>query len=143
MFKGTISRQDGQPIEICGYYLLKTKEDSIHLTSDVLRCVKMVQMNLFAGPEQRHRCREWTCGHGGKREGGTNWEIRIDIYTLPCVKQIASGNLLYSTGSSAWCSVMTQMGGMGGGGREVQEGRDICIHIADSLRCTAETSTTL
>ena len=24
-----------------------------------------------------------------------------------------------------------------GAGREVQEGRDICIHIADSLCCTA------
>ena len=31
----------------------------------------------------------------------------------------------------------------GGGRREVQEGEDICIHIADSLRCTAETNTTL
>ena len=36
-----------------------------------------------------------------------NWEISIDIYTLSCVKQIASGNLLYSTGSSAGCSVVT------------------------------------
>ena len=26
---------------------------------------------------------------------------------------------------------------------EVHEGRDICIHIADSLCCTAETNTTL
>ena len=31
---------------------------------------------------------------GGEGEGGTNWEIRIDIYTLPCVKQMASGNML-------------------------------------------------
>ena len=30
-----------------------------------------------------------------------NWEIGIDIYTLPCVKQIASGNLLYGAGRSA------------------------------------------
>ena len=30
-----------------------------------------------------------------------------------------------------------------GGGREVQEEGDICIHIADSLHCTAETNTTL
>ena len=29
------------------------------------------------------------------------------------------------------------------GGREVQEGGDICIHIADSLCCTVETNTTL
>ena len=26
------------------------------------------------------------------------------------------------------------------GGREAQEGRDICVHMADSLRCTAETN---
>ena len=31
----------------------------------------------------------------------------------------------------------------GGDGREVQEGGDMCIHIAGSLRCTAETNTTL
>ena len=30
-----------------------------------------------------------------------------------------------------------------GAGREVQEGKDICTHIADSLHCTAETNTTL
>ena len=29
-----------------------------------------------------------------------------------------------------------------GGGRKVQEGGDVCIHIADSLLCTAETNTT-
>ena len=51
----------------------------------------------------------------GKGEGGMNREIRIEIYTLIhtyiyiyiCVKYIASGNLLYSPGSSAQCSVMT------------------------------------
>ena len=41
------------------------------------------------------------------------WETRIDIYTLPCVKQIASRNLLYTAGSSAGCSVVTEMDGMG------------------------------
>ena len=35
----------------------------------------------------RDRCREWMCGHGGGgMGGGMNWEIGIDIYTLPCVK---------------------------------------------------------
>ena len=29
----------------------------------------------------------------------------------------------------------------GGGGRETQEGGDICIQIADSRHCTAETNT--
>ena len=33
--------------------------------------------------------------------------------------------------------------GWDGGGREVQEGGDIRIHIADSLHCTAETNTAL
>ena len=50
----------------------------------------------------------------GEEEGGRNWEITFDINTLPCVKQIASGNLVYSTGSSAWFSLMTYMGGIGG-----------------------------
>ena len=39
-----------------------------------------------------------------------NWEISLDINTLPCVKYIASGNLLYSTGNSNQYSVMTYMG---------------------------------
>ena len=43
----------------------------------------------------------------GEGEDGMNWKIRFDINTLPCVKQIASGNLPYSTGSSAQRSVMT------------------------------------
>jgi len=36
-----------------------------------------------------------------------SWESRIDIYTLPCVKQLAGGRLLHSTGSSIRCSVIT------------------------------------
>ena len=43
----------------------------------------------------------------GEQEGGTNLETIIDIYTLPCVKQIPIGDMLISTGNSAWGSVMT------------------------------------
>ena len=46
----------------------------------------------------------------------------------------------------AWCSVMTQREEMrvqGGVGREVQEGRDVCIHMTDSRHCSAETNTAL
>ena len=32
---------------------------------------------------------------------GMNWEIGIDMYTLPHVKQIANENLLHSTGNAA------------------------------------------
>ena len=50
-------------------------------------------MNRFAGQKLRHRCRGQTYGHqggkvvgGGGGGGGMNWEIRIDIYTLICIK---------------------------------------------------------
>ena len=45
-----------------------------------------------------------------------------------CFKEVAvsSGKLLYNTGSSAWCSVMTWRGG-----RESEEGEDICIPVAE------------
>ena len=34
---------------------------------------KMVQMNLFAEQGQRHKYREWTCGH----EEGRNWKTGL------------------------------------------------------------------
>ena len=77
---------------------------------------------------------------GGEGEGLMNSEISNDIYTLPCVEQIASGNLLYITGSSAWFSVVPRLCVVGFE-REVQEGENICVHITDSLRCIAETNT--
>ena len=56
-------------------------------------------MNQFVGQKQRHRYREQTYGHqGGNWQGGgggMNWEIGIDMYTLICIKQITSKNLLY------------------------------------------------
>ena len=36
-----------------------------------------------------------------------NWETGIDIYTLLCIKQVTNENLLYSTGNSTQCSVVT------------------------------------
>ena len=54
-------------------------------------------------------------GTTGEREGGTNWEIRIDIYILLCVEQITSRKLLYSPGSSAQCSEVIYMDWMGVG----------------------------
>ena len=74
---------------------------------------------------QTQRTDMWT---QWEREGVTNWEIRFDKNTLPCVKQIASGNLLYSTGSSPQCSVMTQMGGMGWR-RSKREGIQVYIQL--------------
>jgi len=58
-------------------------------------------------------------------------KVRVDIYTLPYVKQIASGYLLYTTGSSARCSVMSQRRGMGSGWEGGRFKKDIYLHIAD------------
>lgn len=46
----------------------------------------------------------------GERRSWMNWEIGIDMYIIPFVKQITSitsRNLLYNTGGSAQRSVMT------------------------------------
>ena len=52
------------------------------------------------------------------------------IYTLPCVKQLASGKLLYSTESSVQCSVINQKHGMVGvGGRCKREGLYVCLQL--------------
>ena len=53
------------------------------------------------------RCRELTCEQIGRRRGGMNWDSNTDIYTLPWVKQIASGKYLYKTRNLDRCSVMT------------------------------------
>ena len=64
-----------------------------------------------------------------------NWEVGTDIYALPCIKETASENLLESTGSSAWCSVMTyKLGITGWDGREAPEGGTyVCIWLIYSL----------
>ena len=56
-----------------------------------------------------------------------NWEIEIGIYTLSCVKQVARRSLVYSKGNSAWCSVVTSMGGERVGGKSKWEGVYVCI----------------
>ena len=52
----------------------------------------------------------WT--QGRNRVSEMNWESRIDLYTLLCVKQIARVKLPYSTGSSVWCYVIASRGGV-------------------------------
>ena len=52
--------------------------------------------------------------------------------TLPYVKQIANGNLLYDSGKSNWGSVTTKRGGMGRkvGGKVKREGT---VHTYDGF----------
>ena len=60
----------------------------------------MVQMSRFAGQKLRHRCREQTYGPkvgkvaAGWSGGVMNWEVRIDMYTLLCIKWMTK-NLVY------------------------------------------------
>ena len=49
-----------------------------------------------------------------------------------CIKQIASGKLIYSTGSLTLCSVMTSRGGMAGmGGRSKRKGIYVYKYLID------------
>ena len=77
----------------------------------------MVLMNLFAGQQWRHRHREQTYGpdKGEEGEGEMNGESSMEAYTLPYVKQIANGHLLYDPGNSNWA--LSQPRGVGKGGR--------------------------
>ena len=45
--------------------------------------------------------------HGGEGEGEMRWEMRFDVYALPCVRQTASRHLLRNPGSPARGSVTT------------------------------------
>ena len=70
--------------------------------------------------------RKETVGHG--RQGESN----MGTHTLPYVKQTANGNLLYdSRTSTGLCDNLDVWGGEEGG-REVQEGGDIGMPMADS-----------
>ena len=42
-----------------------------------------------------------------EEEGGMNKESNIETYTLPCVKQVADGRLLYDSRAQSRCSVTT------------------------------------
>ena len=68
----------------------------------------------------------------------------MDVYTLPKVKEIASGKQRHSTGRSARCFAMTQRGGIGRvGGSLKREYGDVCVYMADSLCGTTEINTVL
>ena len=105
---------------------------------------KMVLMDLFAGQQWRHRHRKQTCGHSGEGEDGVDWENSTETYTLPYVKQIVSGICCVPEGAHL-VSLWQPSGvgyGMVGGGREAQEGADICLLMTDSC-CMAEANTVL
>ena len=72
----------------------------------------------------------------GEGEVGMSWKSNIEAYTLPYIKYIASGHWLCD---AMLCDNLEGWDGVGAG-REVEEGRDICIPMADSCWCMAETN---
>ena len=91
----------------------------------------------------------WTEGDAGienrrvdiarEGEGRAIWESSIETYALLFVKERASENLLYDAESSNPVLYDNLEGQDGvGGGKEVQEGGDIQIPMADSCWCTAQ-----
>lgn len=62
----------------------------------------MVLMNPFAGKHWRHRQRTdlQTRAVREEGEGDMNGGSNMGAYTPPCVKLIATGNLMYDSGNS-------------------------------------------
>ena len=64
----------------------------------------------------------------GEGEGGIIWENSIEIYTLPHVKSIVNGSMLFDTGNPnpvLWNNPEGRIGKEGG--RGVQDEGDMCI----------------
>ena len=67
----------------------------------------------------------------GEGAGGMNWQSSMEVDALPYGKQIASGNLLGDTASSASAPWQPRGVQWGGGGREARQEGDIYIYTCD------------
>ena len=67
-----------------------------------------------------------------EEEGGVNWENSIETHKVQHAKWTASGNLLHDARMSnpVLCDNLEGRDGVGGG-REIQEGEDVCIPMVD------------
>ena len=90
--------------------------------------------------KNRDADREKTCRQLGKERVGQTERVALK-HVLSYVQWIANGKSLYNTWSSTLYFGTTTDGVRGG--REVQEGGDICILKADACCCMVETNTTL
>ena len=78
----------------------------------------------------------WT--QQGEGRGGQTERAAL-TYTLSCAKKLAGGKLLCNRELSSALHDDLEEQDRG----EAQQGRDMCIHTADSHCCTAETNMTL
>ena len=86
----------------------------------------------------------WEGEGGGKGAKHVHVHVhatRTEACTLPRVEQTASGNSLYDAASSSLvlCDDLQGRGGVRSG-REVREGGDMCVPMADSRGCMGETN---
>ena len=120
------------------------RERQILYINTCLESRKMVLMSLFAGQQWRRRHREQTCEHSGGRRG---WDalseehgyIHMTICKIDSQWEFA---LWCREFSPVLCDNLEGWDRVGCG-KEVQEGVDICIPVADSCWCMAETNTIL
>ena len=112
------------------------EKNKCHMILPICGIQTNVTNQLICKAETESRCAEQTYGYQAMVEE-KNWETRIDIYTLLCIKYITNKDLLYSRERySMICSDLS--------GKEIFKKRvDICIPITDSLCCSAEINTTL
>lgn len=75
----------------------------------------------------------------GRRESGTICESSIDIYTLPCVKQLVGNCYMTQGAQPGLCDDLKGWGEQEGDSR----GEDIYIVTTDSVCCMAESHKTL
>ena len=62
---------------------LSQKEDNKYIKAYMWILEKWCQWTYFQGRDRDTEIQNGRVNMGG---GGTNWEIGIDVYTLPCVK---------------------------------------------------------
>ena len=67
-------------------------------------------MNISSKQLSSYRYRKHTYGYQAVMNGGINWKIRTNVYTVLYMIQIISKDLLYSTESSTRYSVMAYFG---------------------------------
>ena len=88
--------------------------------------------------------KEQTCGHSEERR---RWDKLGEQHENICITLCKTDSqwefaVWLRTSNLVLCDNLEDWDGMGGE-REVQEGRDICIPMADSCWCMAETNTML
>ena len=110
--------------------MLTQAVEKLYLQMDLEWITEWSAAEHISRAELRRRCREGTCGRRRGRGERDEWREKHCAHTTTC--KVASAKLLGSTENAARCSADLEEWDAGGG-REVHEGGDIGIHIADSL----------